>query len=126
MGELESRRPLVALEANVTLREIEPAVYVLGLRPAPALETAGRLKKTVFTLFATMPRLVVLDLSRLTVLEPVGVDVLVNVAEWAGVSDIGLCLLVVAEPIRHELAMAGVLDLFEVQATVEEAVRTVR
>jgi anti-sigma B factor antagonist len=81
-----------------------------------------RLERLVEEQLASAPRLLVLDLSGLTSLEPEGVQALVRVAYRAGEQDIGLCLVIPDDGrIERALREAGSLDLFELHGSIDSA-----
>lgn len=70
------------------------------------------------------PRLVVLDLVKLTALDTDGVGLLVDIAYLAGEADIGVCLVVNqtrSDLVTTPLAGAGMLALFEIHSTITRA-----
>jgi anti-anti-sigma regulatory factor len=74
----------------------------------------------------TDPRLLILDLTRVTALGYDGVRVLVRTAEWTGVCEIGLCLITNGALVGTALSEAGVFEIFELHDSVAEALRTLK
>jgi anti-anti-sigma regulatory factor len=109
---------------GVAVREIEPGTFVLAVPPDPHGGTARTLERAAFALLGSAPRFVVLDLSELVTLGRAGATALVRVAERAGKSDIGLCLVIAGEGLRQDLVAADAIDLFEIHPSLDAALRT--
>jgi anti-anti-sigma factor len=107
----------------VELREIRPRAYVVAVPERLSPETAERFEVGLLTIVDAEPRFLILDASGISDVEPSGVRVLVTVAERAGQSDVGLCLVVDSDSLRERLAACDVLDLFETAPTVDQAAR---
>jgi anti-anti-sigma regulatory factor len=108
---------------GVAVREIEPGTFVLVVPPDPHGGTARTLERAALALLGSAPRFVVLDLSELVMLGRAGVAALVRVAERAGESDVGLCLVIAGEGVQQDLVAADALDLFEIHPSLDAAVR---
>lgn len=108
---------------GVAVREVEPGMFVLTVPPDPHGGTARSLERAAFALLGSAPRSLVLDLSELVMLGRAGVAALVRVAERAGESDVGLCLVIAGEGVWQDLAASDALDLFEIHAGLDSAIR---
>jgi anti-anti-sigma regulatory factor len=110
-----------ASELAVTVLD-GPQPGVRLLRPTDALDdTAGRaLQRVAVDVLASTPPFVLVDLSAVDTVTPDGVSALVVVAETAGEADIGLAV-VAGDRMRAALAENDVHDLFELYASVDEA-----
>ena len=116
--------------AEVNGAASEPVVAVLDdplpgarlVRLAGALdEAAGQaLQRVAADVLACVPPFVLVDLSVVDVVTIGGVAALVVVAEKAGETDIGLAVVAGDGP-RTAFVESGVEDLFELYATVEQA-----
>jgi anti-anti-sigma regulatory factor len=110
----------------------EPMVTVLDgplpgarlLRLVRALdEAAGQaLQRVAADVLAGVPPFVLVDLSVVDAVTTEGVAALVVVAEKAGEADIGLAVVAGDGP-RTAFVESGVEDLFELYATVEQALK---
>lgn len=119
----EARRQPDGVPAGLDLREIWPRAYVVAVPDRFPPEIVERFERELLTVVDTEPRFLILDASGIADVEPSGVGVLVSVAERAGHSDVGLCLVVESDTFRERLAASGVLDLFETAPTVDQAAR---
>jgi len=110
----------------------EPVVTVLDgplpgarlLRLVGALDEAASqaLRRVATDVLACVPPFVLVDLSVVDAVTTEGVAALVVVAEKAGETDIGLAVVAGDGP-RAAFVESGVEDLFELYATVDQALK---
>jgi anti-anti-sigma regulatory factor len=105
------------------MREIEPRAYVVAVPDRFSPEIAERFERALLAIVDAEPRFLILDASGIVDIDPAGVGALVAVAERAGQSDVGLCLVIDSDTVRERLAASEVLDLFETALTVDQATR---
>jgi anti-sigma B factor antagonist len=131
MGRRERReRVMLDSAADGNGAASEPMVTVLGrplpgvrlLRLAGALDEASgqELQRVAADVLACVPPFVLVDLSVVDAVTTEGVAALVVVAEKAGETDIGLAVVAGDGP-RAAFVESGVEDLFELYATVDQA-----
>jgi anti-anti-sigma factor len=106
--------------------QVQPKVRLVQISgDMERIKTRG-LQGLIDQQLTTDPRLLILDLTRVTALGYDGVRVLVRTAEWAGVSEIGLCLVTSGRMVGNALSEAGVFEIFELRDSVAEALRTLK
>jgi anti-anti-sigma regulatory factor len=108
----------------VSTTSVTADVTVLTARGVLTTRTCAQLGDAAHTQLAEVPRLLIVDLAQLAVLDRNGVDVLVGIAREAGEADIGLCLVVDGthrDIVTRPLADANVLSLFEIHHTIANA-----
>jgi anti-anti-sigma regulatory factor len=87
-------------------------------------ENARRVHRTLAGELGDRPEVVILDLTTIGRIDDDGIDTLRSIAELAAVDDIGLYLVApVNGTVQVRLAAAGSTDMFEMIASVAEAVR---
>jgi anti-anti-sigma regulatory factor len=87
----------------------------------------GEMQRTTHDELTRSPAQLIIDLSTVTRIEDGAIDVLVSAAGIAGEADISFCLVDPGgNPVADALVTAMMTELFEVFATVDDAMRAYR
>ncbi|WP_214366118.1 STAS domain-containing protein [Pseudonocardia sp. H11422] len=111
---------------TVAVDKLTPRVQVVRLAGELDVLTAPQLERVLAGLLSSAPRVVFLDVSRLTFLSAAGMNVLVRAAYRAGEVDIGFCLVGASRAGARTLDAAGMGSLFETFDGIEQALGALR
>jgi anti-sigma B factor antagonist len=99
-------------------------IRILRLFGEVNLFTAEDFEQIVDGQLAAAPQALILDLTGLTFLGPDGMSVLFGTAYRAGTMAIGFSLACLNESAANAIAVAGLIEMFDVHDTVEDALIT--
>jgi anti-sigma B factor antagonist len=97
---------------------------VLGLRGELGALTAPDVQQILDGQLAAAPKAIILDLAELGFLGSAGISVLTCAAFRAWLNDTGFCVAGARRAVARTLRASGLVELFDLHDTVEDAVVT--
>ena len=118
-----TKKPVLSVDISICDFGGQAVVALRGqLNLADAPDVASRLMTTVVTSGPS----VIVDLAGLDSIGYSGLSVLLRLRKWTRRSGGDLPLAAPGEPVRHILEATGLIDVFSVYPSVEEAARSMR
>jgi len=108
---------------QVNIREVEQ-VIVIGLTGRLVFESRKIFQKALQEAHGKSPRMIVLNMERITFLDSAGLGLLALGYEQAKVKHMLLCLVNPCGPVKHLLEMAQMQKMIPIHETEEQALRS--
>lgn len=110
--------------ATITVRHLPGDTIVVQVDGELSGDGAAAMQRTVGDQLSSAPAQLIVDLSAVTSIDTIGVNALISAAGIAGEDDISFCLIDPGgNPIAAALGEAEMTDLFEVFATIFDALQ---
>lgn len=122
MGQERDEKQQQSESIAITIERLPADATVVRIVGQLTGDETGKVQRTLNEVLRRSPAQLIVDLSAVTSIGVVGVNVLVSAAGIAGEEDISFCLVNPGDdPVARALGEAKMTELFEVFPTVEDA-----